>query len=370
MVMEIININVKRMMALAVMTVLIPLASHLLPFNGLMAQPVSNPEAIGRVGDNFIYYLPKTAIEFHLQVEKRTYTPGELASFAEKYLLVSGIEQEKKTTYSIVNFGLHQIGLRDDSKCYSVKVKGGKCENAEFHTTADGVLQSMNAEPMLQKPYTPFKASPHSTPADPHHYLPANIQEEKNLEKRAEKTEKYMQEVNRHRLLLLVGKAPDQPQDDATKQKMVEELEKQYDVLMTMFTGTVERDTTEQTVVICPEKEVEKEIIFKVDPTTGLVDKNHATGVPYYMTVEDMHRTTMQPYDLPDNKKDGSFFLNVPGRIKLSFYRENHFLASFDLYAAQFGFVEQRSGSLFKRYVTHMQLNPTTGSVEKIHADM
>jgi len=71
-----------------------------------------------------------------------------------------------------------------------------------------------------------------------------------------------------------------------------------------------------------------------------------------------------------ENKKEGGFYLNVPGRIKLSFYRESHFLAAFDLYAAQFGFVELRSGSLFKRYVTHMQLNPTTGSVEKIHADM
>jgi len=360
-------VTVQRLATLAVMTIFIPLFSHLSPVS---AQPVSNPETVGRVGDHFIYYLPKTAIEFHLQVEKRIYTPGELAPFAEKYLLVSGIEQEKKITYSIVNFGLHQIGIRDDSKCYSVKVKGGKCENAEFHTTADGVLQSMNADPMVQKPYTPFKASPHPTPVDPHHYLPANILEEKNLEKRAEKTEKYMQEVNRHRLLLIVGKAPDQPQDDAKKQQMVEELEKQYDILMTLFTGSVVRDTTEQTVVVCPEKEVQKEVIFKVEPSTGLVDKSNASGIPYFMTVEDMHRTTMQPYDLPENKKDGSFFLNVPGRIKLSFYRENHFLASFDLYAAQFGFVEQRSGSLFKRYVTHMQLNPTTGSVEKIHADM
>lgn len=351
--------------ALLAMLLLFP--SSLFP---LSAQPVSNPEATGRVGDGLIYYLPKTAIEFHLQVEKRVYTPGELAPYAEKYLLVSGIEQEQTVSYSIVNFGLNQIGIRDTSKCYHVKLKGTKNENGEFHLTDDGVLQSMNAEPMLTKPYTPFKASPKPTPTDPHHYLPADVLKEKNLEKRAEKTEKYMQEMNRHRLLLLVGKAPDQPADEETAKKMAGELEQQYDILMTLFTGSVTRDTTEQMVIVCPEKEVTKEVIFKVEPTTGLVDKSHPTGIPYFMTVEDMHRTTMQPYDLPDNKKDGSFFLNVPGRIKLSFYRENHFLAAFDLYAAQFGFVEQRSGSLFKRYVTHMQLNPTTGSVEKIHADM
>jgi hypothetical protein len=88
------------------------------------------------------------------------------------------------------------------------------------------------------------------------------------------------------------------------------------------------------------------------------------------MTIEDMHHTTFQKYDVDEKKKEGGFYVNVPGRIKLTLHRDNHFLGSFDLYAAQFGFVELRSGSLFKRYVTHMTLNPTTGSVDKIHADM
>jgi hypothetical protein len=59
----------------------------------------------------------------------------------------------------------------------------------------------------------------------------------------------------------------------------------------------------------------------------------------------------------------------VPGRIKLSLYRENHLLGSFNISAAQFGFVELRGGMLFKRYVTHMTLNPYNGAVSKLHAD-
>ena len=84
---------------------------------------------------------------------------------------------------------------------------------------------------------------------------------------------------------------------------MIDEIDKQREVLMTLFTGTVTRDTVEQTIVVCPEKEVEREVIFRLSKKLGLVDKDDLSGVPYYMTIEDMHRTTFQKYDIPENKK-------------------------------------------------------------------
>ena len=334
-----------------------------------LAQRVYSPEAVGKVADGIVYYLPKTAIEFNLRLEKKTFTPGELAPYAEKYALLRGVEQEEKITYSIANYGLTQIGIRDTSKCYHVKLKGGKCETAEFHMTGDGILQSMNADPIQPKLRKPFVPAKQKEGVNPYHYLNAEAQSAKNTEKKAELTTKQMLDLQEHRRQLYLGKAPDQPATIEERDKMIEEIERQYDILTTLFTGSVRRDTIEQQIIICPEKEVKKELIFRLSPEKGLVDKSEE-GIPYFMTVEDMHRTTLQQYDIPENKKEGGFYLNVPGRIKLSFYRESHFLAAFDLYAAQFGFVELRSGSLFKRYVTHMQLNPTTGSVEKIHADM
>ena len=102
----------------------------------------------------------------------------------------------------------------------------------------------------------------------------------------------------------------------------------------------------------------------------GIVDKDDLSGIPYYMSIEDLHRSNAQKYGTPENKKDGGFYVNVPGRIRLTLHREQQQLGSFDVYAGQFGFVELRSGALFKRYVTHMTLNPATGSVDKVHADM
>jgi hypothetical protein len=335
-----------------------------------MAQQQASPMKPGRTAEGIIYYLPKTAIEFNLLIEKKTYTPGQFAKYGEKYLRLTNINLEEEVTYSIVNYGLTQIGIIDTTKCYYVKTKGGKCENAEFHLTEDGILQSINAEPETIKPRVPFKPGPKPQLPDPKQYLNAEVLSAGSTAKMAELTVEQIIELQERRQALITGEAEDIPQDEQQLQLMIDEIDKQREILLTLFTGTTTRDTLEQMLVVCPEKEVEREVIFRLSKKVGLVDKDDLSGTPYYMSIEDTHRTTFQKYDIDEKKKEGGFYVNVPALIKLTLHRDNHFIGTFPLYAAQFGFVELRSGSLFKRYVTHMTLNPTTGSVDKIHADM
>jgi hypothetical protein len=335
-----------------------------------MAQQQSTPMKPGRTAEGIYYYLPKTVIEFNLLIEKKTYTPGMFAKYAEKYLNRRGIGQEEEITYSIVNYGLNQIGVIDTTKCFYVKTKGGKCENAEFHLSDDGILQSINADPIPLKPRVPFKPGPKPKQPDPKQYLNAEVLSAGSTAKMAELTVDQIIELQERRQALITGEAEDIPQDEQQLQLMIEEIDKQREILLTLFTGTVTRDSMEQTLVVCPEKEVEREVIFRLSKKIGIVDKDDLSGIPYYMTIEDTHRTTFQKYDVDEKKKEGGFYVNVPGLIKMTLHRDNHFIGTFPLYAAQFGFVELRSGSLFKRYVTHMTLNPFLGSVEKIHADM
>ena len=335
-----------------------------------MAQQQATPMKPGKTNEGIIYYLPKTAIEFNLLIEKKTYTPGIFAKYGEKYLRLRGIKQEEEVTYSIVNYGLTQIGVIDTTKCFFVKTKGGKCEKAEIHLSDDGVLQSINADPVAVKPRSPFKPAAPVKEPNPRMYLNAEVLSAGSTAKMAELTVNQIIELQERRQALITGEAEDIPQDEQQLQLMIDEIDKQREILMTLFTGTTHRDTVEQAVVVCPEKEVQREVIFRLSKKIGLVDKDDLSGVPYYMTIEDTHRTTFPQNDIDEKKMEGGFYVNVPGRIKMTLHRDNHFLGSFDLYAAQFGFVELRSGSLFKRYVTHMTLNPSTGSVDKIHADM
>ncbi|MBQ8153982.1 MAG: DUF4831 family protein [Prevotella sp.] len=343
------------------------LAFLLLSSINFFAQQIP-PTTPGRTPKGVVYYLPKTAIRFNLLVEKTTYKPGDFAKYADKYLHQTTIIQKEEVSYAIVNYGLSEIGIKDESKCFEVSLKG-KSANATISLTDDGVLQSVNAEPIPQEAKEPFKPAPIIAPANPRQYLNAEVLAAESIEKMAELTVNQISELKVQYQKLLTGEAEDMPTDKDELNRMLQQNQKEQDILMSLFTGTTVRDTTEHYVVVCPEKEIEREIIFRIDKDKGLVDKDNPTGSPYYMKIEDLHRTPLEKYDIPKNKIDGGFYTNVPGKIKFSFYHEDDFIFSSDLYAAQFGFVQIRSGSLFKQYVTHMALNPYTGYVEKISFD-
>lgn len=333
------------------------------------AQAVSTPMKAGRTAEGVVYFLPKTAIRFNLLVEKKTYTPGEYAKYAEKYLGMTGIEQEQQVTYSVASYNISQIGVRDTSKCYSVELKG-KSETADIKLSEDGVLLAINDEPAKLKLPEPFQPAAKAAVINPHQYQSDAVRSAGSMAKQAEMTVNQILELQEHRQQLITGEADDMPQDENQLRYMIEQIDKQREALTSLFTGTTTRDTTEQIITVCPEKEVQREVIFRLNKKLGIVDKDDLSGIPYYMSVEDMHRTNSQKFGTAENKKDGGFYVNVPGRVRLTLFREQQQLGSFDVYAGQFGFVELRSGALFKRYITHMTLNPATGSVDKIHADM
>ena len=338
--------------------------------NMTLAQVVSTPLKAGRTAEGVTYFLPKTAIRFNLLIEKKTYTPGEYAKYAEKYLGMAGIEQEQQVTYSVASYNISPIGVRDTSKCYTVELKG-KSETADIKLSEDGVLLAINDEPAKLKLNPPFMPATKKPIIDPHQFLNEDVRSAGSMAKKAEMTVNQLLELQEHRQQLITGEADDMPQDEKQLRYMIEQIDRQREALTSLFTGTTVRDTVEQIITVCPEKEVQREVIFRLSKKQGIVDKDDLSGTPYYLSIEDLHRSNAEKYSTPENKKnDGGFYVNVPGRIRLTLHREQQQLGSFDIYAGQFGFVELRSGALFKRYVTHMTLNPATGSVDKVHADM
>ena len=340
-----------------------------LSFSYVVAQPVSTPMKAGRTAEGVTYFLPKTAIRFNLLIEKKTYTPGEYAKYAEKYLGMTGIEQEQQVTYSVANYNISQIGMRDTSKCYSVELKG-KSETAEIKLSEDGVLLAINEEPAKLKLNPPFMPAPKVPAVDPHQFQNDDVRSAGSMAKKAEMTVNQILELQEHRQQLITGEADDMPQDENQLRLMIAEIDRQREALTSLFTGTTVRDTVEQIVTVCPEKEVQREVIFRLSKKLGIVDKDDLSGIPYYMTIEDLHRTNSQKYGTAENKKDGGFYVNVPGRLRVTLYEGITPILTEEHPAPQFGQTMLLSANLFnKRYATRLLLDPLTGAMLRLDAD-
>ncbi len=331
------------------------------------AQVESLPLTAGRTADGAVYFLPKTVLRFHLLVEKKTYTPGQFAKYAEKYMRISGVEQDVQTTYGIADYSVTQLGVRDTSKCYTVKLKGGKCETAELHFSSDGVLQSVNTEPIAPIERKPFRAAPSAKAADPRQYLSAEVQSAASVAKKAELTVQQLQELQESRQQLITGDADEVPQDEHLLHLMLSEIDKEREALMSLFTGTVQRDTTEHVITVCPTGASGSEVLFRLSQKLGVVAADDLSGIPFYISIENLYPAT---FPTPENKKHEGFYVNVPGVGRITLFQEDKQLASFDMPIAQFGFATLRDGAVFKRYVTRMRLNPATGAVEMMQSDV
>lgn len=350
------------------MRILLFIATLLLA-QGALAQPESTQMQAGRTADGVVYFLPKTAVHFRLLIEKRTYTPGQFARYAERYLRLSEVSDTPEESYSIADFGITMTGVRDTSKCYAVRLKGGLYETAEVKLNDEGILQAVNDEPIAAKVRPPFRPSPQPPAADPRQLLSADVLAAGSRAKMAELTARQILDLREHRQQLITGEADDMPQDEHQLRLMISLIDQQHDALMTLFTGTTRRDTTEHTITLCPEKETQHELLFRISRRLGLVDNDDLSGVPYYIAIQDPGKTDRQKYPLADNKKEGGFYVNVPSPILLTLSRQDDTLATFTLPLAQFGFVALRGGQQFKRYVTHMTLHPATGAIERIYSD-
>lgn len=348
---------------------LLALGFWLLTISGLQAQPLPAPMKPGRTPEGVVYFLPKTVLNFHLLLEQQTFTPGEFARYAERYLHRTDIAQEPLTTYTISDITIRQSAVRDTSKCFNVRLKSGKSETAEVRLSEDGVLLAVNAEPLKTPAAPTFKPSPKPEPDDVHRYLPPEILTAGSTAKKAELTAQLIFELQERRQQLITGEADDLPQDEQQLRYMVSEIDRQHQALMTLFTGSTNRDTTAHMLTLCPEREMKREILFRLSQRLGLVDKDDLAGTPYYITIEDPNHTDTLKYTLPDGKKEGGFYVNQPGTVRLTLQREDQPLSTHTLPMAQFGFVTLRGGQLFKRYPTRLQLHPTTGAVEYLHAE-
>ena len=176
----------------------------------------------------------------------------------------------------------------------------------------------------------------------------------------AEITAQQIQELQERRQQLATGEADEMPQDEQQLRLMLQEIDQKCSQLMTHFTGTVHRDTSEHILTFCPDKEINHQVLFRISRRLGLVDKDDLSGTPYYIDLKNLNPAE---HPVPENKKQLGFYVNVPGMALLTISQDEQMLAQFQVPLAQFGFTELRDGELFRRYVTRLQLHPATGAV-------
>ena len=312
------------------------------------------------------YYLPKTALQLTLLVEKTTYQPGEFAAYAQRYMKKNDVQLESSTTYRLIDTKMATFALPDTAKRYTLSLDK-RYSISEVARTDNGILLAINAEGKnIEKP-AKFVAAPKPKPLNPKDYMNEDILTAGSTAKMAQLIAQEIYDIRDSRNQLQRGQAEFMPKDGQQLQIMMAGLDTQERALRQVFEGVTERDTTELTLEFIPTEPVERQLLFRFSRHFGLVDADDLSGTPYYISIATEAKPQQPEEPKKKDKDDIGLNVNMPVKTTATLYDGNAPIKKLYFQAPQFGTIENLSGALFgKKQTSKIILNPITGGLESI----
>lgn len=317
------------------------------------------------------YSLPKTSLLIDAEVTKVTCKSGPYYKYAEKYLGTKEAVAEDNTYYELGKISLRNKGVPDPGNTYIVSFKGGTTAPYAY-LTDDGLLCTINAE------YTPEKAAaPVSTEKENGSGTSSDISvftEEflmaGSTSKQAEVAAKQIYRIRESRMNILTGDADNLPPDGEAMKLVIRQLDEQEQALVNLFTGTKTRETYRQTFTVIPDKEAEKEVLFRFSRLLGIVKPDNLAGAPVYFNLKAIDRAPALPEKEAEKKEKSlkGIVYNIPGKAAVSLTMGNKTLYKGEVQVTQFGTREGLAPVMFedKKAPVSVYFYPETGALKQI----
>lgn len=318
------------------------------------------------------YCLPKASLRFSVLTEKTSYTPGQFAAYAGRYMKKPNVGLEPSTTYRIVAIGMTAEAVPDTAKQFTLTLDK-KLSITEVDKSPSGILLAINAKGRSVDQPKAFTPAPRKELPNPRDFMNEDILTAGSTAKMAELCAQDIYDIRDSRAQLSRGQADFMPKDGAQLKLMMQNLDNQEAALIRTFEGTTLRDTTETVITITPDKPLVNQLLFRFSKWFGITDGDDLSGSPYYISVvpENVVRTDEAALgEEKKNKDDFGLNVNIPDKARITLTSNGREVKAFEAWMPQFGKVENLSAELFgKKQTSRIILNPLTGGIEKIEGE-
>ncbi len=305
-------------------------------------------DSLSNIANNCVTYaLPKTAVKLHLTESKTTRIRGPFYQYSERYLGLKDVILKDEVVWDIVDVEMEPVGIADETKRYAIFTEGS-ATIPTLHFAENGCISSINGPAIptikeIEKEIMLGGSQQKSFDFVPYteEMLVAN-----STAKMALEAATYIKRIRENRTLLISGEATHMPDGEglALALQQMDELEQQF---LELFKGKEITEVVEQTVTYLPQKEVERDLVFRFSKFKGIVAKDDLSGEPVHMKVsvvaEKVYPSAMpqKEYDakgkLIKDIPDLGLFYRLPANVNLELSVSNNVISDATLKLAQFG---------------------------------
>ena len=348
-----------------------------------MAQQINLKSIFGDTKESITYRLPDTSINFDVEVNCITQTPGELYSYAEKYLNVKNCITKENRYWSIVGIKSSCEGIPNRNKAFTLKLSKAKgditrndkgiIESIVLYDKkkADGI-NSNPAEKLEEELDAAYQTSPRYT--DPSLYLTEEILQATTTAKKAELIAREIYRIRTKKQEIILGEADNMPKDEPAISLILSELNKQEMALTEIFVGRTDTIYKKYSYTVTPEVNCDttKAVLFRFSRKLGVLDKEDYAGEPIYYSMKDLKTVERTNTDTDKIAKEeisnGGLCYNTPGRLRLEVYSRTRRFLGKDLNIAQIGVTDVLPKDIFdsRKNMTTIIFDTTTGAILSI----
>lgn len=323
----------------------------------------------GVTTEGITYFLPRTQLHIVVRAERESYTPGEYAAFAQRFLGKEKVVLHPADNWTLKAIEVVPFGVADREKAYTIKLNH-KTSAPLVSLAPDGRLLGVNRQAAPLPNLEMASITPHgSQKPDAHRFKTQEILRAGSLSAKAEITAQELYDIRENRNLLAKGQAEFNPKDGEQLRLMLARLDEQEAALTSLFLGTKTYESHVFTFVYSPDANVDREEIFRFSKHLGLVDKDDLAGNPIYISIEDkktLPHEEENPKEKNKKQEEGLRYCN-PGNAVVKIFNGQRTFYENILPISQFGRIEYLGGILFnKKYNIHVTLSPTTGRIERL----
>lgn len=338
----------------------------------------------GVSAEGAVYFLPKTAIDVIVTVEKSTTTPGELCKYADRYMRLSHVPETEETHYDLLSVATAYAGIADDSKAFHIRFSQ-KSIAPNVLLSTEGTLLAINTDnPYSEEASLEETRSVEGEAIDATPYLTEEMLAAGSKARLADLVAREILDIRDSKSSLLRGESDYMPSDGEGLKLMVNNLQRQEDALMQLFAGVTIREKITRVYRFVPVGNTSKEVVARFSRKLGLLDSDNLAGAPLFIDVRSLstQNAAVTAEDgvnaseevLPETKaafhKGKSYegvMYNIPAKASVKIYNTNKVYVDEKTSLAQFGTLETLSAKLFStKATTKVILDPVTGALVKI----
>ncbi len=289
-----------------------------------------------------VYSLPRTDVEAVVTVRERTYIPGVLSTYADRYLNKK-VADKPAHTYELISAQLYTVGRADTALRYLVSFD--RKTLAPFVKLTDtGVLFSINGGGELPKSLTEERqprvvSETHldkTLPALPREYAQAG-----SKAKQAEIASTYLYDLRESLMNLVSGSVESMPKDGESMRLALEQLRREEYRTQRLFLGDTTERISEYVLRYTPTKDDEGEItLARFSSVAGLTQADDLSGIPLrlkLLVTERAPELNEKEQRKKDKMLEHSIVYVQPGLARVSLVYEEKTLADEQFAVAQLG---------------------------------